>query len=86
MLSEIRQSEKDSTWFHLYVESNEQNKLTKLKKTHRYRKQSVSCYSREGLGGWVKKVKGLRKNKIKKHFIDTDNNMMITRGKGVGGR
>ena len=33
------------------------------------------------MGGWVKKVKGLSKKK-KKPLIDTDNSVVITRGKG----
>ena len=56
MLSEIIQSEKDQ--FHSYVESDEQNKLTKYKQTHRYKEQTDSCQRGGALRGWGGKVKG----------------------------
>ena len=40
---------------------NEQNKLTVLKQTHRYREHTNSCHMGGGLAGWVKMVKGFRK-------------------------
>ena len=50
MLIETSQSEKGSTiQFHLYVESNEQNKLTKQRQRHGYMEQTDSC---QGGGGW----------------------------------
>ena len=36
--------------FHSYVESSEQNKLTKYKSSHRYREQTDSCH-RQGCWG-----------------------------------
>ena len=43
------------------MESNEQNKVTKEKETHRHREQTDSCQRGGVLGGWVKKVKGISK-------------------------
>ena len=39
----------------------------------------------EEIGGWVRKVKGLSKEK-KERLMDTDNSLVITRGKGDYGR
>ena len=42
-------------WFHLYVESNKQNR-----ETQRYREQTGG-HSGEGMGDWAKQVKGIKK-------------------------
>ena len=42
------------------VESKIQNKQTEQKQNHRYRKHFDGCQMGGGLGGWKKKVKGLR--------------------------
>ena len=46
------------------------------------RVQTDSCQSGMVLGSWVKKMKVLSKEK---NLIDTDNSMVITRGKGGWG-
>ena len=47
ILIELSQTENDSTvWFHIYVESQKQNKwtnITKQKLSHRYREQRSGC-------------------------------------------
>ena len=58
--SELSQRKADARWYHLYVESKKQNWQAEQKQTHRYREHFDSCQIEEGLGGWVKKVKGLR--------------------------
>ena len=63
MLSGISQSEKHKYYMiHLYMESNEQTELTKWRHTRGYREQTDSC-QRGGIGGWVRRVKGLSKKK-----------------------
>ena len=60
MLNQISQTQKDK--YHmipLIVGSKQQNKQTKQKQSYRYRKQTDGC-QRGGVGGWAKKVKGLR--------------------------
>ena len=47
---------KDSSGFHLYEESKEQNKQTPQKNTHRYREQ-IDGWQR-GFGGLSEKKKG----------------------------
>ena len=48
-LSEISQAENDNAiWLHLFVESNEQNKQTEKKQSHRYREQTDS-YQKGGV-------------------------------------
>ena len=42
------------------MESKKQHKQTKQKQTHRYRGQTDGWQMGGGLGGWVKKVTGLR--------------------------
>ena len=71
------------------MEPNEQN--TNKQKTHRYREQTDSSQRGWGQGMWdcVKKVTGLSKIFLKTtKLADTDNSMVITRGKGGygGGR
>ena len=44
------------------------------------REQTDSFQRGRGWWGWVKRAKGLSKNK--KKFTDTDNSRVITRGKG----
>ena len=39
---------------------NRVNEQTKQKQTHRYKEQVDGCQMGEGLGRWMKKVKGLR--------------------------
>ena len=63
MLSEISQT--NTTWFHLYVQSKKQNKRTNQtehKQTHRYRELVVARGKK--VGGWVKKVKGIKRYKL----------------------
>ena len=82
-LSEISQVENDNAiWLHLFVESNEQNKQTEKKQTHRYREQTDSYQMGVRLGVWVKELSNKQTNKL----IHADNSMVITRRKGVGGR
>ena len=54
------------TGFHLYVESNEHNKLTKYKQTRRHREQMDSCQRRAvwGLGEKIKVLSKRNKTKI----------------------
>ena len=66
------------------------NKIHKQNRNRlRDRENSDSCHRRGGLWGWVKK--GLcektqeQKPRNKKPPADTDNSMVITRGKGGGG-
>ena len=68
-------------WFYLYVESNEQNKLTKWKQIHGYREQTNSYQMGEGWGLY-EKVKGLSKEK-KETLIGTNNSMVTARRKGM---
>ena len=49
------------------MEYSEQNKLTKWSQSHGYREQTDSC-QRGGVGGWMRRVKGLSKEK--KSLID----------------
>ena len=53
MLSEISQRKRNTIGFHLYVESKEQNKQTKLKQTH---KHTANQWLPEGrrVGDWVR--------------------------------
>ena len=56
----VSQRKTNIIWFHLLVESKKQHKQTKQKQTHRYRGQTDGWQMGGGLGGWVKKVTGLR--------------------------
>ena len=73
MLSEISQSEKDK--YHMI------SLICGIQNRNRLIDTVVRG---EGLQEWVKKVKGLsKKTKPKQNLIDSDNRMVITRGKGV---
>ena len=56
-------------WFHLHMESNEQNKLTKQKQTNGYREQADSYQSEEG---WGLGESGERIKQRKQRLMDTD--------------
>ena len=72
MLSEISQSEKDK--YHMI------SLICGIQNRNRLIDTVVRG---EGLQEWVKKVKGLsKKTKPKQNLIDTDNSIVITRGKG----
>ena len=43
MVSDITQRKTNAIWFHLYIESNEQNKQTKQKQNHGCREQTDGC-------------------------------------------
>ena len=63
MQSEISQTKQDILWFHLYVESKEQNKHTKKEKqTYKYPKQTDGCQREGEEGGRVKWMEGLGTN------------------------
>ena len=65
MLSEISQRKTNTTWFHLYVESKEQNTHKKLKQTHRHRQQTNWGLSEQrGIGGLDEKSKEINKYKL----------------------
>ena len=67
---------------------NKINKHTKLKQTHRYRKQIDSCQS-GGFGGLSEKCEVMKHKERTQNFIDTDSNMnsiVITRGKEQWGK
>ena len=54
MPSEVRQRKKNTVWYHLYVESTDDNKLvniTEKKQTHRYREQTSGYQWGEGREG-----------------------------------
>ena len=68
------------------MESNEQNKLINKIETDSDTENKLTAVSGEGLGDWVKTVKGLSKKSVKTQLIDTDNSMVITRGTGSEGR
>ena len=57
MPSEVRQRKKNTVWYHLYVESTDDNKLvniTEKKQTHRHREQTCGCQGGGGSGrGWI---------------------------------
>ena len=44
-LSEVSQTKTNTVWFHLYVESQKQNKWTSItqRSSHRYREQTGDC-------------------------------------------
>ena len=64
MLCEISQSEKTSVILsHLYVESNEQNKLTKYKQRQIYMVQTDSCQRGGSLGYWIVEDEGIKQKK-----------------------
>ena len=61
LVQQVSQRKTNTLWFHLYVESKEQNYWTnKIKTESDNREQTTICQVRRGLGDWVKEVKGLR--------------------------
>ena len=76
-------------WSHLYVESNEQNKLMNTKETEAWIHGTDWQLSEgRGWGTRWKKVKGFSKERtyVAHKYIDSDNNVLLVGGKGVGKR
>ena len=64
VLIEISRRKTNSIWFHLYVESKEQNKQQiKLKQTHKHRKQTDK-WQRGGVWGTRWKAEGIKEVQI----------------------
>ena len=70
------QKKTNTIWFHLYVESNEQNKQNR--NVFIDTGNTLTVVRGRGLEDWIERVKGLSKEKNS----DKDNIMVITRGKG----
>ena len=75
----VRERKTITIWFHLYVESNKQNKLTNEVETLINTENQLTALRGQGVGGWIKKVK--RWSKGKRNPIDTDNSMVAARRK-----
>ena len=71
MLIETSQRKTNTNRFHLYVDSNKQNKLINKIETDSYIQRTDCCQKGGVWGGSGKRVKGLRKKK-KPHLIDID--------------